>query len=55
MQHQFVGRGDKRWGPGYLENEIEKVKNDPDVIKVQKEHEAYVKVMEQEELDDLEI
>ena len=53
MHDQFVGRGDKQWGPGYLEREIEKVRNDPDVIKVQKDHEAYVKAIEQAELDDL--
>jgi hypothetical protein len=52
MQHQFVGRGDKQWGPGYLEQEIEKIKQDPDVIKVQKEHEELTQAIDQEQQED---
>lgn len=52
MQRQFVGRGDKQWGPGYLEREIEKIKQDPDVIEVQKAHDEIIRAIDQEQRED---
>jgi len=52
VQDRFVGNEGKGWGPGYLQAEIEKVNNDPDVIKVQKEHKEFTQAIDQEQQED---